>query len=67
MPMDKRRLSSQPKATLPVGQQRFDVGNRYSIGLPETLDCAVGNMAKGRVWVAPRAIHNEPSGSSLTV
>src|ERR1700690_4020417 len=47
--MDKRCLPSQPKAALPVGKYRLDVGNRYSISLPETLECSVGNPAEGRV------------------
>ena len=50
MPVDKGRLSSNPKAPFSVGQQGIAGGDGHSIGLSKTLRGAVSDMAKRRVW-----------------
>ena len=46
MPMHKCGISSQPKPTAAISQQRIDWGNRYSIIFTETLQGLVRDMAQ---------------------
>src|SRR5262249_39558677 len=49
-PMDQGRRPAQPQATTAIRQHGIDGRHIDSVIFSETLNCSLGNIAKGRVW-----------------